>query len=104
MEIKELIQPVVGFAWDKGNISKNWIKHRVSPSECEDVFFNRPLVEIDHEHSQQEERYFAYGITNTGRLLFIVFTLRKNKIRVISAKKMIKKERRIYYEKIKENT
>ena len=34
----------VGFDWDEGNIQKNWHKHKVTPSECEEVFFNQPLV------------------------------------------------------------
>jgi len=34
-----------GFEWDEGNLLKNWEKHRVSATEIEQVFFNRPLVE-----------------------------------------------------------
>jgi len=35
---------VYGFEWDKGNILKNWEKHRVSRSQYEEVFFNQPLI------------------------------------------------------------
>lgn len=33
-----------GFEWDKGNVTKIWSKHRISNSECEEVFFNMPLI------------------------------------------------------------
>ncbi len=91
-----------GFQWDEGNIDKNWDKHRVSRLECEQPFFNDPLlVARDEQHSQLEERYYALGQTNAGRLLFIVFTLRNELIRVISAREMNKRERRIF-ERVKE--
>ena len=35
---------VTEFDWDGGNSEKNWLRHRVTQSECEQVFFNRPLV------------------------------------------------------------
>ena len=91
------------FDWDKGNIDKNEINHDVKWLECEQIFFNRPLLfSKDTSHSITEERYYAYGMTDTGRLLTIVFTIRENKIRVISAREMSEKERKNYekYEKV----
>jgi len=86
-----------GFEWDEGNLLKNWEKHRVSASECEQVFFNRPLVAgLDEKHSQRESRYYALGNTDAKRKLFIVFTLRKKLIRIISARDMNKKERKVF--------
>ncbi|RMF56704.1 MAG: BrnT family toxin [Calditrichaeota bacterium] len=86
-----------GFDWDEGNRSKNWEKHRVSTVECEEVFFNRPLLLFpDVKHSQYEPRYYVLGHTNAGRRLFVVFTVRGNRIRVISARDMSRKERKIY--------
>ena len=86
-----------GFEWDENNSDKNWIAHQVSMGECEEVFFNLPiLVQSDPAHSQGEARYYVLGQTNAGRRLFIAFTVRKNKIRVISARGMSKKERTIY--------
>ena len=86
-----------GFDWDEGNRDKNWRKHNVSNAECEEPFFNRPLwVANDVGHSQGEQRYYALGQTNTGKLLFIVFTIRQNRIRVISARDMSRKERKFY--------
>jgi len=86
-----------GFQWDSGNSEKNWISHQVTKLECEQVFFNQPLIIGDDEkHSQNENRYFALGQTDNARLLFIVSTIRENLIRVISARDMNKKEREVY--------
>lgn len=94
-----------GFNWDKANQDKNWQKHEVAWWECEEVFFNQPLyVYKDEKHSKDEERYYALGKTNAERLTFIVFTERKGNIRVISARDMHKKERKIYIEKTKRDT
>ena len=88
---------IAGFDWDTGNRDKNWQKHGVSASECEEVFFNLPLLlQPDPTHSQTEARYFTLGQTNAGRTLFIVFTVRSDKIRVISARDMSRKETEIY--------
>jgi hypothetical protein len=88
-----------GFDWDEGNRDKNWLKHAVSTGECEELFFNLPLVvAVDVKHSASEERFLALGRTNGGRLLFVSFTVRGQLIRVISARDMSRKEREIYEE------
>jgi uncharacterized DUF497 family protein len=85
------------FDWDGGNAEKNWLRHRVSQSESEQVFFNRPLVIAEDEpHSQAEVRHFALGRTDAGRLLFVAYTLRGEKIRIISARDMTRRERKEY--------
>ena len=87
-----------GFQWDEGNSEKNWLKHKVSRIEYEQVFFNHPLVvRHDPEHSDEDEiRFYVLGHTDRARLLFIVFTVRDQLIRVISARDMSNKERRWY--------
>jgi len=91
------IYSINGFEWDEGNIDKNWIKHQVSNSECEEIFFNLPLLLADDEkHAQHEKRHYVLGQTNAHRWLFIAFTIRENRIRVISARDMNRKEERIY--------
>jgi len=96
MDMNKLLKATV-FEWDDGNIDKNWIKHGVSPAECEQMFFNQPLVVADDDiHSGQEDRFYALGRTDANRLLFAVFTIRKNMIRVISARDMSAKERKVY--------
>ncbi len=86
-----------GFDWGGGNAEKNWKAHQVSPLESEQVFFNRPLLcAPDQPHSRAETRYFVLGQTDEGRELFIAFTLRGKRIRVISAREMSRRERRVY--------
>lgn len=86
-----------GFEWDKANVEKIWKKHKVSPFECEQVFFNQPLVVVpDEEHSQAEDRFYVLGRTDADRRLFLVFTVRKNLVRVVSARNMSRAEREAY--------
>jgi uncharacterized DUF497 family protein len=61
------------------------------------VFFNRPLVIVAGEQrTESTARYYALGQTDTRRPLFIVFTIRGDLIRVISARPMSRQERRMY--------
>ena len=91
------LSQLIGFDWDENNRDKNWEKHEVLASECEEVFFSLPLLlQSDDAHSLNEPRYYVLGHTIAGRRLFIAFTLREDKIRVISARGMSKKERKIY--------
>lgn len=97
MDILGTIADCTGFEWDAGNLFKNWEKHRVSAAECEQLFFNKPLVAgSDEPHSRSEARFYALGRTDFKRLLFVVFTIRKNRIRVISARNMNRKEKKVY--------
>ena len=100
-----LIKNCEGFHWDKGNSEKNWVKYKVKRTECEEIFFNLPLViSADEKHSNTEIRFYALGKTKSERFLFISFTIRNNLIRVISARGMNRKERKIYEEKFEKST
>lgn len=93
----EELDLVAGFDWDEANRDKNWHRHKVKSTECETAFFNKPLVILsDEKHSGFESRYYAFGKTDVDRMLLIVFCLRRNRIRVISARDMNKKERKFY--------
>jgi uncharacterized DUF497 family protein len=98
MQMEEVIlQNYTGFEWDKRNLEKNWNKHKVSYLECEQIFFNCPLLLYDDiKHSKEETRMYILGKTDMERLLFVAFTTRNNLIRVISARDMNKKEQVIY--------
>lgn len=86
-----------GFQWDAGNATKNWELHKVAQAEAEQLFFNRPIrVAVDPTHSQEEARYGALGQTSAGRPLSVVFTIRGTLVRVISARDMSRRERRVY--------
>ena len=93
------------FDWDEGNISKNFLKHGVTNENVEGVFGLRPLLILpDTKHSVYETRKLLLGVTDSGRKLSIVFTIRSGKIRIISARNMSRKEVRFYEEKSKTDT
>jgi uncharacterized protein len=93
----KLFPHCTGFEWDRHNSQKNWEKHKVAVRECEELFFNAPLVvKVDSRHSQDESRFYCLGRTDLGRLLFVVFTMRGTPIRAISARDMQRKEREVY--------
>ena len=96
---------IEGFEWDDGNRDKNWIAHQVEWTEAEEAFLNTPiLVSPDSKHSLSESRMVLLGRTLADRRLVIVFTVRSNRIRVISARDMSKKERKHYDEALEEDT
>ncbi|MDD5731938.1 MAG: BrnT family toxin [Patescibacteria group bacterium] len=94
----DLLQ-LIEFNWDEGNVNKNWTKHGVSKEECEQAFFDSNLKQYkDVIHSEKEERFIILGKTNKGRILYIVFTIREEKIRIISARNLNRKEMHLYEE------
>lgn len=101
----EILSEFIGFEWDKGNKDKNWIKHKVSDIESEEVFFNVPLVVFPSKaETKVEDRYYVLGKNDEERSLFVVFTKRDDKIRIISARDMNRKERKCYYESQKKHS
>jgi len=98
----KVLEDCEGFEWDEGNSLKNWHLHRVSDGECEEVFFNVPLIVVlDKLRTGRERRFFALGKTDANRHLFIAFTLGTKRIRIISARDMTQSEERRYEEKTK---
>lgn len=96
-ERKDPLDDCTGFDWDDANARKNWDRHQVTQEEAEDVFFNEPLVvRGDIRHSQREKRYYALGQTSRGRCVFVVFTIRRKLIRVISVRDMNRREQESY--------
>ncbi len=88
------------FDWDSGNRDKNKSKHAVEDWECEEVFIDSKKVILkDALHSGQENRYILLGKTRQSRLLYLAFTIRNEKIRVISARDVTKRKEIDLYEK-----
>lgn len=95
--LDEFIAGLDGFEWDAGNSDKNWRRHQVRQAEAEQALLNRPLLlAVDLKHSEQEPRFLAFGRTDAARQLAIVFPVRSNRVRVISARPMSQAERRVY--------
>ncbi len=98
-DIDDRLARCTGFEWDAGNVPKLQSRHDVTTGECEQVFFNEPLViAADIKHSTSEERWAAWGRTAEGRALAIVFTIRGDRVRPIMARDMNRKERQRYAE------
>ena len=91
-----VVRGLKGFEWDAANWRKSEIKHGIAASEAEEALLGDPLCRVDALHSEGEQRYVALGSTGEGRRLFVAFTIRRNRVRVISARPMSRKERQIY--------
>jgi uncharacterized protein len=96
-ELADLVAGLSGFEWDEGNANKNWERHGLSRAEAEQVFLNAPIVLAAYVgHSSREQRFGALGRTSADRLLAIVFTIRGDLLRVISARPMSRRERKLH--------
>ena len=80
---------------DVHEISSEWLVVKVSQTEAEQVFLNRPVV-VTGARLGAETRWFALGRTDVNRLLTVVFTIRNPLLRVISARPMSRGERKRY--------
>jgi uncharacterized DUF497 family protein len=87
------------FEWDEDKAAANEKKHRVTFEEAATVFSD-PLAAIfdDEAHSEEEQREIIIGHSADNRLLLVSFTERGEAIRIISARRATKKERRDYEE------
>ncbi|MBD9002059.1 BrnT family toxin [Coprococcus catus] len=85
------------FEWDEEKNQINKRKHKISFETAAYVFEDENYIEMyDFEHSIEEDRYIAIGCV--GDVLFVVFTERKDNIRLISARLATESERRLYYD------
>lgn len=92
----DLISEPIEFEWDEWNIRKSLDKHGIEPEEAEDVFYHEPVIWLDEKHSISEKRYQCLGQTSEKKKLFVSFTLRNDKVRIISVRPMSRKERIVY--------
>ncbi|OGE28320.1 hypothetical protein A2867_04900 [Candidatus Daviesbacteria bacterium RIFCSPHIGHO2_01_FULL_40_11] len=90
------IGKIVRFEWDEANVV-HIARHNIIPEEAEEVFFDGNNVQNeDVEHSLVEERFLIIGQTKSKRLLYQIFTVRGNKIRIVSSRDINKKEVGLY--------
>jgi uncharacterized DUF497 family protein len=87
------------FEWDEDKAKANLKKHRVSFEEAKTVFNDPLAITIpDPQHSSDESRYIDIGCSSQGRTLVVVYTERKENIRVISSREATRLERQRYEE------
>lgn len=92
----KVVKQAFEFEWDEGNRDKPK-KHGLSQEETEEAFFDEDRVMFaDWVHSATERRITLLGKTREGKILNITYTIRKNKIRVVTARPVNKKEVKLY--------
>lgn len=85
------------FEWDNRKAASNRTKHGVSFAEAATAFYDPLAVTFsDPDHSTTEDRWIILGASDRGRLLFVAHTDRGDRIRIISARTVKPKERRLY--------
>ena len=86
------------FEYDPRKAQSNWQKHGVSFAEAEFVFFDPLAIHDIDPDSIDEERFIAVGMGNSGQLLVVVYTMRGDSIRLISARRARRREAEAYEE------
>lgn len=84
------------FQFDPKKAATNLKKHRVSFTDAEGVFLDPLAIHQEDPDTEDEERFIAVGMGNTGRILVVVYTLRDDEIRLISARRATHKEVKDY--------
>lgn len=88
------------FEWDPPKAADSYAKHSVTFDEAS-TGFGDPLAGLvdDPRHSEGEERLVMIGSSRNSRLLAVMFTVREERIRIISARRVTRAERKAYEEK-----
>jgi uncharacterized DUF497 family protein len=84
------------FDWDAENL-RQIARHGIDPTEVEEAILIEPL-EADMQTHEPEERVLCFGRTKSGRLLTVLYTERRGKIRVVTAYEMTKPQQQVYFE------
>ncbi len=91
----------LSFEWDSGNVIHLWNQHQVRTFEAEEAIKDpNSLIDPDELHSKEELRFTVVGRSRKHRMLFLAFTIRKGKIRVLHARDAKRKEVKLYEEEI----
>lgn len=92
-----LFRKNISFEWDENKNQQNIKKHHISFTTAAKVFDDIFRIEIyDNLHSEFEDRYITIGLVQ--EVVFVVYTMRNNNIRMISARIANKEEERLYYD------
>ncbi len=82
--------------WDSVKAKINRLKHGIYFSEVEPVFYDPRAISFEDPDSTEEARYVVIGLDSVGRVIVVVYNYRDNAIRLISARKASKAERKVY--------
>lgn len=85
------------FEWDEDKAESNLKKHHVSFAEAANIFNDPNIASIpDPDHSEVEDRFISIGRSFIARILIVIHTFRSTRIRLISARKATKAEKKKY--------
>ena len=84
------------FQFDPAKAASNLRKHGVSFADAEGVFFDPLAIHREDPQAEGEERFVVLGMGSAGQLLVVVYTIREDKVRVISARRATRREVRDY--------
>ncbi|MFQ5788776.1 MAG: BrnT family toxin [Thermodesulfobacteriota bacterium] len=87
------------FVWDENKNRENQKKHKVPFEEAKSFFYDdHARLILDPDHSEEEDRFILLGLSDKLRMLVVVYSYREKDevIRIISARKAIKNERKFY--------
>jgi hypothetical protein len=85
------------FEWDEAKNQENITKHGIDFTRAKEIFTGRVLEEVDDRYDYGETRIIATGMAS-GQEITVVYTMRGNVSRIISARKATENERRAYYQ------
>ena len=86
--------------WDPQKAKKNFRKHKIHFSDAEGVLYDPMALTVEDHDVEGEQRFVTVGSDSTGRIVLVVYSYRKDKIRLISARKTTPSERKHYEEGI----
>jgi hypothetical protein len=87
----------MAYQWDRDKAAANLRKHGIDFADAVSVFSDDLAITIPDERFD-EERFVTIGVDAFGRILVVVYTMREDEIRVISARKATRQERQQYEE------
>jgi uncharacterized DUF497 family protein len=92
---------MIQFEWDPAKAKMNLRKHGIAFREAATVLRDPLGITIfDPDHSDEEDRFITFGFSAAGRLLMVAHTERDERIRIISARRLIRAEREAYEQEI----
>jgi uncharacterized DUF497 family protein len=92
---------MIRFEWDAHKSRANMRKHGIEFDEAATVFKDPiSITSYDPNHSEEEQRFITVGMSTAGHLLLIAHTDRGDRIRIIGARELTRRERQAYEEEI----
>lgn len=86
--------------YDSRKAATNLRKHGISFKEASSCFYDQLALAMEDSHSESEYRWILIGLSRRQRYLTVVYTLRENIVRIISARKSTRREKRDYAKRV----